>query len=74
MQVELSKLEDVKFSIVKPPPFQKYFALYGPIRTDTAMLLINLLILPIRHTYSEIQTAIWTMSYFGIRLYTVWLD
>jgi len=58
MQVELFKSEDVKFSIFKPPAFRKYFAFYGLIRTDTAMLLIDLLILSMRCTHSDIQTAI----------------
>jgi hypothetical protein len=58
MQVELFKLEDVKFSNFKPQAFQKYFAFYGLIRTDTAMLLRDLLILLIRHTHSDIQIAV----------------
>src|ERR1700737_1554530 len=40
------------FQISSLSVFQKYFAFYGLIRTDEDMLLIDLLILPIRCTYS----------------------
>src|ERR1700678_1145381 len=55
MQVKLSKSEDVKFSSFRPSAFQKYFAFYGLIRTDTAMPLIDFLNLPIRCIYSDFQ-------------------
>src|ERR1700678_2339538 len=63
MQVELSKLEDVKFSSFRPSAFRKYFAFYGLIRTDTAMLLIDFLNLLIRSIYSDFQKNL--NSYFG---------
>ena len=63
MQVELSKLEDVKFSSFRPSAFWKYFAFYGLIRTDTVMLLIDFLNLPIRCIYSDFQKIL--SSHFG---------
>src|ERR1700678_2392821 len=73
MQFELSKSEDVKFSSFRPSAFQKYFAFYGLIRTDTAILLIDFLNLPIRCVYSDFQKILnshfvwqqgWTSSVF----------
>ena len=63
MQVELSKLEDVKFLSFRPSAFRKYFAFYGLIRTDTAMLLIDFLDLPIRCIYSDLKKKL--NSHFG---------
>src|ERR1700730_6893821 len=40
------------FQISSLSAFRKYFAFYDLIRTDEDMLLIDLLILPIRCTYS----------------------
>jgi hypothetical protein len=62
MQVELFKSEDVKFLIFKPPAFQKFFAFYGLIRTDTAMLLMDLLILP---NSNKVHIFRYLNSHFG---------
>ena len=55
MQVEWSKLKDVKFSIFNLSAFQRYFAFFGPVRTDTTMLFIHFLILPIRYMLSVVR-------------------
>ena len=51
--------------IFKPPTFQKYFAFYSLIRTDTTTLLIDLLIFPMRCIRSYIKQPFLIRSYSG---------